>query len=179
MDQPSLTTERLVLRPFRSEDADALTAVVNDPLIAANTLSIPHPYPDGMAAEWIAGHAAAFEAGRAAVFAVTEAAGGALCGASGLHLDAVHRRAELGYWIAAEKRGRGYATEAGRALIAYGFEELGLERIHAAHYPHNPASGRVLEKLGMRREGVLRGHVRKGEQRLDFVFYGRLRDDPV
>ena len=60
-------------------------------------------------------------------------------------------------------------------MVAFGLDELRLERIGAGHFPHNPASGRVLEKAGLEREGVLRGFVRKGGERLDLVVFGVVR----
>jgi ribosomal-protein-alanine N-acetyltransferase len=98
-------------------------------------------------------------------------------GAVGLILAPAHDRAELGYWIGAPYWGRGYATEASRAVVRWGFEGLGLRRIHASHFPRNPASGRVLEKLGMRHEGTLRQHVKKWDEYLDLESYGLLADE--
>lgn len=175
--QAVLRTERLVLRPFGAEDAPRVQVLVDDPDIARNTLTIPHPYPAGMAATWISGHAGAWEEGRAGVWAVCLADGGALVGAAGLHLERAHRRAEIGYWVAREHWGRGIATEAVRALVDHAFDELELERLFAHHFPWNPASGRVMEKAGMRREGVLRGHVWKDGRPEDNVLYGLARAD--
>ena len=69
------------------------------------------------------------------------------------------------------------ATEASAALLEYGFDVLGLERIHAAHFPRNPASGRVLQKLGMRQEGTLRSHLVKWGVPEDLSIYGILREE--
>lgn len=86
-----------------------------------------------------------------------------------------HRRAEMGYWLGVPYWNRGYMTEAGRAMLAYGFGELELHRIHARHFTRNPASGRVLRKLGMTYEGTQREHVQKGEGFEDLANYGILR----
>jgi RimJ/RimL family protein N-acetyltransferase len=75
------------------------------------------------------------------------------------------------YW------GRGYATEAALAVIAFGFEELGLNRIYAQHMASNPASGRVMQKAGMRHEGTLRQHVTKFGIVDDIAIYGILASD--
>jgi RimJ/RimL family protein N-acetyltransferase len=72
---------------------------------------------------------------------------------------------------------RGYATEASAALIAYGFDELGLNRVLARHITRNPASGRVMSKLGMRPEGVMREHIMKGDEPEDIAIYAILRSD--
>jgi [ribosomal protein S5]-alanine N-acetyltransferase len=73
--------------------------------------------------------------------------------------------------------GQGYATEAARAVLRYGFEELKLNRIYAHHMTKNPASGRVLEKIGMQREGCLRQMIRKWGVLEDVVLYAILRQD--
>jgi RimJ/RimL family protein N-acetyltransferase len=69
------------------------------------------------------------------------------------------------------------ATEAARAVLRYGFEELGLNRVHAHHFAQNAPSGRVLEKIGMVREGCRREHVRKWGRFVDVVLYGVLADE--
>jgi len=173
--QPTLHTERLVLRPFAPADAPAVHAIVSDREIAANTLHIPHPYPDGMAAEWIGTQAPKWEKGDGAVFAAVLRDGGELVAAVGLEVEPPHRRAELGYWVARAHWSRGYATEAGRAVVAFGFAELGLNRVQARHYARNPSSGAVMRKLGMRWEGRLREHVYKWGTYEDLEIYGILR----
>ena len=142
--------------------------------IAETTLAIPHPYPDGAAQEWIASHG---DDPDLLNFAVTLRESGELVGAVGLGLARDHARAELGYWIGVPYWGRGYATEAARAVVTYAFGELGLNRVFAFHFTNNPASGRVLQKIGMRHEGTRRAHTRKGDAFLDSESYAILRDD--
>lgn len=93
----------------------------------------------------------------------------------GLILDSENNCAELGYWIGKPYWGRGYCTEAARAIVRYGFDDLHLHRIHSSHFASNPASGRVMQKIGMTREGCLRQHIRKWGQWEDVVLYGILR----
>lgn len=159
--QPTLTTERLVLRPFTPADAPEVRRLAGDRAIADTTLAIPHPYPEGAAEEWIATHAPGYADRTLATFAITLRDGGALAGAIGLIIVPDHARAELGYWVGVPYWNRGYATEAGRALLEFGFDVLGLHRIQAHYLIRNPASGRVLEKIGMRPEGIRRHVVRK------------------
>ncbi|HEX5004095.1 MAG TPA: GNAT family N-acetyltransferase [Gemmatimonadales bacterium] len=158
---PELRTARLLLRPFQPADAAGVQRLAGDRAIAENTLTVPHPYPDGAAEAWIATHAGAYAEGKRATFAVTLAGEATLVGAIGLDITAADRRAELGYWIGRPWWNRGFATEAGRAVLEFGFGPLGLHRIMARHFLRNPASGRVIEKLGMEREGVLRHHALK------------------
>ncbi len=175
--QPELLTARLRLRPFVAADASEVQRLAGEREVAETTLNIPHPYPDGAAAKWIAEHATLYEGGDGVVFAVTDRASGALLGAVGLRSAPRHARAELGYWIGRPYWGRGYATEAVRAMLCYGFATLDLNRIHACHFARNPASGRVMAKAGMQLEGVARQHFRRGDRAEDAVTYAILREE--
>ncbi len=161
LEQPTLRTPRLLLRPFTLADAADVQRLAGAREIASTTGVIPHPYEDGMAELWIATHAPALAEGRSITYAITLAETGPLCGAIGLSLAPEHQRAELGYWIGVPYWGRGYCTEAALAVRDLGFGELGLHRIEAVHLARNPASGRVMQKIGMRHEGTLREHVLK------------------
>jgi ribosomal-protein-alanine N-acetyltransferase len=175
--QPILETERLRLRPFTMADAPTVQLLAGAREVAATTINIPFPYADGMAESWITTHPDLWRQGRGVICAIDSVAEVRLIGATGLRIDVGQRRAELGYWIGRHWWGRGYATEASRALVAWAFERLGLQRIFARHFASNPASGRVLEKIGMRREGVLRRHVIKWGRFEDIVLYGVLADE--
>jgi RimJ/RimL family protein N-acetyltransferase len=152
-----------------------VTELAGDRGVAAGTLSIPHPYPRSAAEEWISAQGAADNPEQ--TFAVTRKADGQLVGAIGLRIEREHERAELGYWIGRPFWGNGYATEAGRAVVAYGFDELRLNRIYAYHFANNPASGAVLRKLGLTHEGVRRQHTAKWGELLDNEAYGILRSE--
>lgn len=172
----TLTTPRLVLRPFVPEDAAAVQRFVSDRAVAGMTSTIPHPYPEGAAAAWIRSVGESIARGDALVLALTTPADG-LVGAAGLHVDAVHAKAELGYWIGRPHWNRGFATEAAAALVAHGFRALRLERIHARFMVRNPASGRVLAKLGFQREGLLRRDLYRFGEFIDCELWADLRDD--
>lgn len=176
--RPRLETDRLWLRPFSPDDADTVQRLVNDIDIAAMTRSIDYPYPEGAAAAWIAKQPGLWAEGRNAVFALVLKKSDVLIGAVGLEIAAEDEMAELGYWIDKPHWNRGYATEASRAAMDFGFDRLGLHRIFAHHMLRNPASGRVLEKIGMLPEGILRQHARKWGRFYDVAVYGLLRDDP-
>ena len=175
--RPTLETERLVLRPFELSDAPRVKLLAGDRDIAAMTLNVPHPYEDGMAEKWIGAHQERFDKGEEVVLAVTLRESGELIGAIGLILKRDHDKAELGYWIGKPYWGRGFCTEAARAVLRYAFTELGLNRVHAYHFHHNPASGRVLQKIGMTHEGLLRQHVKKWGQFIDNELYSILRSE--
>lgn len=174
--QAELRTARLLLRPFTAADAERVQACLAVRDVAMQTLTVPHPYPAGTAAAWIAKHAAWHEAGKQVIWAIVR--DDLLIGAIGLAIVATHRRAEAGYWIAREAWGQGVATEALRAVIAYGFDVLGLHRIDAQHYRENPASGAVMRKVGMRHEGLLRGVVFRDGVPRDNELYAILASDP-
>lgn len=175
-NQPTLETRRLRLRPFGLADAAAVQRLAGAWEVAETTLLIPHPYPDGAAEAWIATHAPSWEAGTAVTCAITQRATGTLVGCVGLTIDRETTSAELGYWIGVPYWNRGYATEAARALVQCGVEVLGLTLIHAQHFPRNPASGRVLEKIGMRCDGLQRDAIRKWGRLEDVVCYSYARD---
>lgn len=177
MKQPTLTTERLVLQPFTLNDAPDVQKLAGDPAIADTTLNIPHPYADGMAEAWIQSQADAFTKKGNITYAITLHEDGRLIGAIGLTQDQRHKRAEMGYWIGKPYWGQGYATEAATALLTYGFETLQLNKIYATHFKRNPASGRVMQKIGMSYEGLMRQHARNGERYEDLLYYGILRSD--
>jgi RimJ/RimL family protein N-acetyltransferase len=174
---PSLQTERLVLRPFSLKDAPDVQRLAGDPAIADTTLNIPHPYEDGVAEAWISTHQPEFDEGKGVTFAITLRETGELVGAIGLRLENRFNRAEMGYWIGKPYWGFGYCTEAAKAVIAYGFDDMELNKILAYYLIRNPASGRVMEKAGMSYEGHLRQHALKNGVYEDLKLYAILRDE--
>lgn len=176
--QPTLETERLVLRPLTPKDAPNLARLAGRREIADTTISIPHPYSEQQARQWLAGNVELCAKGKVVVFGVQLKGDAKLVGSAGLRdIKAEHAQAELGFWIAIECWGKGYATEAARAVLAFGFEQLGLNRIYAHYMVRNPASGRVLAKLGMQRKGLLRQRVRKWGLFEDVVPLAILREE--
>lgn len=175
---PVLGTARLVLRALEPRDAAAVEAAVADAAVARQTLAIPHPYPSAAAAEFIAATHAEWAAGKAVTWAIVTREDGALVGAMMLRFAWPHHRAELGYWVARPAWGRGIATEAARAVVAYAFDGLGLHRVEARRWVGNEASGRVLAKVGLRDEGVQRGALWRDGEAHDVIVSGLLRDDP-
>ena len=110
-------------------------------------------------------------------FAITLRADGTLVGSIALMVEPDQHRAELGYVVGVPHWGRGYATEAGLAVLGHGFGELGLNRVYAFCFSRNPASRRVLEKLGMIREGMRREHTLKWGEYLDSDAFGILASE--
>lgn len=174
---PTLETERLSLRPFAHTDAAEVMRLAGDRDIADTTENIPHPYREGMAEEWISAHHDAFDREQGVTFAVTRKSDGALVGAISLMGMVIGHQAELGYWIGKPYWSQGYCTEAGRTILRYAFSELALVRVHSCHVTRNPASGRVLAKIGMRHEGRRRQHVKKWGKTEDLELYGVLKQE--
>ena len=173
MTPPILETPRLELGTWGESDIPELVPLISAREVAATTLRIPHPYEKKHAREFLASIAKENELR----LAIRLRKDGRLCGGVGLHPEAQHNRAELGYWIGVPYWGNGYATEAATAVVRYGFEQLKLNRIFATHFTHNPASGNVLRKIGMKYEGRMRQHVLKWGEFIDLELYSILREE--
>lgn len=148
---PTLYTERLILRSFTLEDAADVQRLASNPDVASTTDAIEHPYEDGTAKKEIQWYHEEFENGKRVNFAITLKTDGTLIGAVGLffRIHLPYKDAELGYWIGKPYWNCGYCTEAAKAVVAYGFREHNIESVYAYYFKRNPASGRVLEKIGM------------------------------
>lgn len=159
---PPIRTERLLLRRFVSSDAEAVHGLADDTRLAAMMSRLPHPYLAEMAEAWFAGHDADIAEQREYPLAVLH--GEVLVGCVSL-MHYAGGSGELGYWVGVPYWGRGYATEAARAMLAFGREHLGLGQATARCMADNGASARVLEKCGFARTGEsaethpLRGEV--------------------
>lgn len=175
---PTLVTERLILRPFTLEDAPTVRALAGEREIAEMT-TVPHPYEEGIAEEWISSHQGAFERGELVTWAIAHKEDGVLLGAISLSIDKTNRLAELGYWVGKPYWGRGYCTEAAKEALRYAFEALSLNRVQARHMTKNPASGRVMQKIGMTYEGTLRQSVYRWGKFEDMAMYAILREEYV
>jgi len=177
--QAVLRTARLLLRPFIADDAGALHLLAGDRSVANTMISIPHPYSLATAKSWIAAQAQSFGDGSAVHFAVVHAEHDELIGCAGLRdIDREHNQAELNFWIGVPWWGAGFATEAAREIVSFGFRDLGLNRVYAYHMARNPQSGQVLQKIGMQQEGLLRQRVRKWGIYEDVACYAVLVNQP-
>jgi 8-oxo-dGTP diphosphatase len=151
----AIETARLILRPPAEADIPRIAELAAPWEIARFTANIPHPYTPAHAAQWIAATARAAEAGKSTVFAVTERANGAFIGSMGVLHDPAPGTGEIAYWLGQPYWGRGYAAEAGAAVLRFAFEELRLERLVAHYLAENETSGRLLARLGFERTGTL------------------------
>ena len=170
-------TERLLLRPGWAEDAPALARAIGEEAIVRNLASAPWPYDLEAAQAFLATERAPNEAS----FLIFRRTMGApqLIGAAGFGKRPGVDEIELGYWIARPHWGLGYATEAGRAIVAIARDGLRLARLGAGHFVDNPASGRVLEKLGFKPTGQVAPRYSCGRRASApcKLFELKLRDD--
>ncbi|MEZ5937281.1 MAG: GNAT family N-acetyltransferase [Hyphomonadaceae bacterium] len=146
--QPAFSSERMAFRPFEPADAPRIVYLAGDWEVARMCARVPHPYPRLAAEGWISIQTAARAKGEEFPFAVTLPIDG-LIGSCGVVRSKEHSDVfEIGYWFGRPYWGKGYATEAGRALMDWARRELGARTFTAGHFADNPASGAVLRKLG-------------------------------
>jgi RimJ/RimL family protein N-acetyltransferase len=170
-----LTDGVVALRRWRESDLPGVVAICQDSEIPRWT-AVPSDYRGTDARVWFSRLHDELHAGAGASLAITE--GERLLGSiSLLRIDWEHARAEVGYLVAAEARGRGVATRAVRLICAWGFGALGLERVELLAATGNTASQRVAERAGFRREAVLRSYQSLKGERQDLIAYGLLAGD--
>ncbi len=167
--------ENLVIRRYRQGDQDSLVKYINNRNIWLKlTDQVPHPYTRKDADQWIAHTLKEHPPQNFAIANEQEIIGGI-----GLRLRQGIRRhsAEIGYWLGEPFWGKGIMTRAVRSIVAWAFRFYPLKRIDAAVYESNPASGRVLEKVGFILEGRHRKAVLKNDRFLDLYHYAILREE--
>jgi ribosomal-protein-alanine N-acetyltransferase len=176
--QSTLETTRLILRPLSLADAPSIQVVAGVREVADTMISIPHPYLDGEAEQYIRRQISEFEAGRSVSFAIERKFEKAFCGVFEIRdIEREHSQAELSFWLAVEAWGKGYMSEALKPMLRFGFEDLDLNRLYAYHMARNPSSGKVLQKNGFVQEGLLRQRVRKRGVFEDVKLWAILRRD--
>jgi ribosomal-protein-alanine N-acetyltransferase len=170
-----LRTERLLLRPFREDDVDAALAYRDDEEFARFLPHIPQPFTRADALRFVTANIdERWET--SPTFAIE--LGGRLIGTVNLEVDSDNQIAMLGYAIGRDHWGKGVALEAARAVVSWGFHTLNLAKIWASTDARHQRSRRVMEKLGMKREGILRAHhPDRDGSRADQVMYGLLREE--
>jgi RimJ/RimL family protein N-acetyltransferase len=174
-EMPTLLTPRLELRPFRIADGPTVERLAGDRAVADTTLNIPHPYPEGAAEQWIATHADDWSRGERLTLAIcSRNTAEELIGAISLHISVEHSNGEIGYWLSVDNWGKGYTTEAARALVDYAFTTLRLHRVVGRHLTRNVTSGRVMQKVGMQLEGINRDAFVKWSKFEDVAMYSIL-----
>ena len=149
MDQAT-SEPRLLLRPFTLADANVVQRLASDAKVVQMAGNLPYPYPEDGAKTWIATHAQQHRTGTAIIRAMVRHEDDQCVGA--ISLDQIPRglnaQGNLGYWVGVPHWNKGYCAEAGELMLQLARNEFHMRRVVAAHRIDNPASGRVLEKLG-------------------------------
>jgi RimJ/RimL family protein N-acetyltransferase len=173
----TLETPRLLLRPFELADAPCVQRILDDERVSAALLDTPHPFTLEAAHNWIQTARRGGERGDAFVFALIRKRHPLLIGCIDIEVNGEHRRGDMAYWLDPEHWGQGFTTEAARRIVRFGFESLGLHRIHAQCIRSNTASARVMEKAGLHYEALLRESALKDGIYVDVAVYGLTRAD--
>lgn len=155
-----IETDRLQLRPPRADDAPRVTELIGEWDVINMLGRAPWPYQLGDAENWITRMELARDEGTEYAFLAEHADDGVIA-ASGLNLVDKDRAIwEIGYWVGKPYWGRGFVTEAARGVLDWATKEAGISAFVSGHIIDNPASGRVLEKLGFEVAGELTMYVR-------------------
>jgi ribosomal-protein-alanine N-acetyltransferase len=174
---PVLETDRLILRPLRRQDAKDIFSYASDPDVARFVLWDPHKTLSETKA-YLRYMRSLSRRGLPSSWAVTLRDSGKVIGTMGfMWFSEANSAAEVGYSLSKAFWNQGYATEALRAVIRSVFASLSVNRLEAQHDLRNPASGRVMEKSGMKKEGILRQRIRNKGEFIDVVLYAVLRSD--
>ena len=163
-----MRTKRLKLRPLASRDAKRIAVLAGDWDVARMTGRIPYPYSVDLAQEWITG----LDDGEC-VLGISHRF--SLIGVCGFMPDGAGS-AEIGYWLGKPWWGRGFATEAAGALIDHCFTKMGFDRVTCGHFHDNPASAKVIAKLGFRYFGVDQVWCEARQANVETLRYERLRN---
>lgn len=177
MPFPVLEAKRLILNKLDSTDLASIVEYASNARVAEMTLNIPHPYREEDAVFWVNAAHTGFQDGSQYTFAIRLRPDNEFIGGMGLKINRRFDRAELGYWIAEPFWNMGFATEAAAAVLKFGFEELRLNKIYATHLIENPASGRVMQKNGMVKEGLLVDHYKRDNAYKTIVQYRMTRKE--
>src|SRR5262245_59279986 len=174
-----IVNDSIHLSEIAPSDKAALVEHLNDREIHSRLLHVPHPYTVKDADEWLERVAKnTQQQGQPVNFAIRER-DATLIGGIGYNDIEVGKshRAELGYWLAKSHWGRGIMADVVRRYCRHGFEQLGLAKITAHAFIDNPASARVLEKVGFVRECLLHKHFRKDDKLLDVWLYANFASE--
>lgn len=172
-----LETKRLTLRLFHEADVPEVVRLCNNDNLYRSTLNLPYPYSTEHALTWMKHHHTHFNNDKAYELAITDKKTGKLYGAIALSNHQAFNNGELAYWIGEAYWGNGYATEAAKAMLQFAFIEKKYNKVFARYFHANHASGRVIEKIGMKKEGVLKQHIRKDGEYIDLIYYGVLKEE--
>jgi RimJ/RimL family protein N-acetyltransferase len=177
LPDPALSDGVITLRPWQTDDLAAMTEALQDPEIPRWT-TIPSPYGERDAREYLRRAEPDRRAGRELGLAVVDARSDLVLGGCGLsRFEWPELKCEIGYWVVREERGRAVGTRAVTLLSAWAVGPLGMERVELLVDPRNEPSNRLAVTVGFTREGLMRAYRRRPEGRWDLVMYSLLADD--
>ena len=174
---PRLSDGVVTLRPWTLDDVPAIARACNESEIARWIHQLPSPYGEQDAREYVLATRAGWNDGTGAFFAIVDAAICEPVGSIAIHvIDSMFGNVEVGYWAAAQARGRGLATRAVRLIARWAIDVAGAERVQLRADVQNAASLRVAEKAGFTREGTLRSAAfnQRQDRRIDYAVYSLL-----
>jgi [ribosomal protein S5]-alanine N-acetyltransferase len=173
-----LQGERIIIRRLRMSDAEDLYRHLKSRDVSRWLMTVPYPYSKDEAVKFIRKSMVQWRQQTSYHFAILLKENGGLIGGCAFRLvDFEHECVGIGYWLGKKYWHQGYATETAKLLLHLGFDVLGLYRVYAGHIEPNAASGRVLEKCGMTREGVWREAIIKHGERQNMVHYAILKPE--
>lgn len=173
---PTVAGERVTLREFTERDVALVASVVDDPLIPLIS-TVPARGDRYQILAYVERQRGRAISGVGYQFAIIDNATGVPVGQVGLTFrEPMLERASVGYWIAPDRRGAGFATAAIRVLVGWAFAHLSVQRLELYVEPWNEGSWRAAEAAGFQREGLLRQWERVGSERKDMYMYARLRE---
>lgn len=177
MSTLQLETNRLLLNQPTVKDISQLLEIMKNPIYSKHTTNIPYPYTEDSGLFWIDLAEQGLASQNAYIFAIRMKDDPILIGGIGLGVDRTNNKAELGYWLAEPYWNQSLITEAAHTVIQFGFATLKLHKIFASYFNFNEASGRIMQKIGMQKEGDLRAHTLKEGQYIDHVLYGIINEN--
>ena len=174
-----IETKRLIIRPFVIDDSEMVYECCNDFEVVKTTLGLPWPYTKEIAEKWISKKDGEIKSGSSYELGICfkENPKKIIGCVALMGTNSLAKKAELGYWIKREFWNQGIATEAAKAIIDYGFNVLNLNSIYARYFDINPASGKVMEKCGMKFVGTFRQHEYRFEKFYNIKCYEILKTD--
>jgi len=168
-----IKTKRFTLRPYTIADAKTLAKNIHNKKIARNTLVVPYPYTLKDAKTWLSSTVKEYDKKEPEAVQLTIDIKGEVVGAVGI-TDIKGHQAEMGYWLTERLWGKGMMTEAVLEALKFAFNELKLARVYAKVFTFNPASVRVLEKAGFKKEGLLKKDGEKDGKFFDSWLYAKI-----
>lgn len=170
-----IETENLILRLLEFNDIYSITEILSNINVTKNLLEVPYPYTLEDAKSFVIYNLENFYSERFIIYMIADRETNEIYGSISMSFSQIHNRGEVGYYIGEEYWGRGIMTEALKAVIDFWFDK-GLKKIVGNHFEFNKASGKVMEKAGMKCEGSMKKHVKRNGKYYDLVYYGIINE---